>query len=966
MKAIRSGLIIVFGMVLCALSLSARAETYTVDGDQRLDADSGDPTPAIVFVGEAEVERSGAASPWTFDFSSLPNVSIVDLGSRKLYCARTTDTDKQKIVLDLAGADLVGTNSLAVELYRNHHADDLDIIHVGNVEMGGIDARSAGANYRDGGTVRIGEVSARAGLVRLDYLYTSAGRDLGNGGAVVVYATNDVQIVDIHGQAGDMVTSGNRVRTSGDVTVAHRGRFRVRDIVTTAAHADGNAASIRLDGGDASGDMTVEGRLRASHGTRRANQVEIEIKNYRHVHIGGDIEGYINNTTGRATDVIATNNIAGDIQIDGEIDLENRNHPASHGFLRLHAVGTVTLAELNLAQTGLAELSSGGGTGMSVIQGALLGFDTASTHGTGSVEEPWATTQTTLRAPAGAMVQYSTLEGRNAYLGGYSYRLADLDGEAGEGGILAPKSDLPGIATAPPRDVVLPSATLVGVLTATGLSATVVSVHWGTEGDKGATATGWDDWHEWPAHEGDLLDEYAHTIPVETGKEYTYRYAAANDAGTAWGDAQFFITPWAGGVLTLKENRQLDGDNPFLTFEETDAPVRRSGEASPWTFDFSVLAPVPTVVDLSSRKLYCARTTDTDKQKIVLDFAGADLVGTNSLAVELYRNHHVDDLDIIHVGNVEMGGIDARSAGSNYRDGGTLRLGTETAPVNRVRLDYLRTDTSSDLGNGGAVVVYATNDVRIADIHGQAGDIVTSGNRNRTSGDVTIVHRGRFRVRDIVTTSAHLNGDAASIRLDGGDASGDMTVEGRLRASHGTRRANQIEIEIKNYRHVHIGGDIESWVEDNAGRAADVIAINNIAGDIQIDGEIDLENRNHPADHGFLRLHTAGTVTLAELNLAKVGLAELSSGGGRTTITGPIAGFNMDNRTGSGTLNDPYATDETRLRAPFGQRVFYTYAPGGLNDDLEGKVWQLRDLDGEKTGGVLMPEPAAGTVIRFR
>ncbi len=57
-------------------------------------------------------------------------------------------------------------------------------------------------------------------------------------------------------------------------------------------------------------------------------------------------------------------------------------------------------------------------------------------------------------------------------------------------------------------------------------------------------------------------------------------------------------------------------------------------------------------------------------------------------------------------------------------------------------------------------------------------------------------------------------------------------------------------------------------------------------------------------------------------------------------------------------------TTQTRLRTPHDQRIYYHPAE---NPTLEDKVYRVADLEvQEGQGGLLMAEPAAGTVIRFR
>ncbi len=442
----------------------------------------------------------------------------------------------------------------------------------------------------------------------------------------------------------------------------------------------------------------------------------------------------------------------------------------------------------------------------------------------------------------------------------------------------------------------------------------------------------------------------------------------------------------AGETYTLDGDRQMDGDAPVvLAFKNTAEKVTRTGEDSPWTFDFSSL-PNVSVVNLGSRKLYCARATDTDKQKIVLDLVGADLIGTNGLSIKMWRdadlrNGPSDDLAIVNVGAVDIGGIDARNSGQdNVR--ATVQIGTAQVPAGFVRTEYLYANHyhagPDDISDGGNVTVYGSNDVAIASRAGVPGDIVTRAEgRYRSGGDVIVSHRGHFRVGSIDTSSVATTGGsgawAGAIRLDGGDASGDMIAEGDLRASHNLRQhRDQVRVVVENYRHVEIRGNIHGYYVNTANRAEQttcVVVTNNIAGDIRIFGAVDLENRHDDkrAEYsGWIQLKAAGRIELTALDLRKVHHAFLSGEKRGAEITGAIDHFDVNTLSGSGSATDPYVTNETRLRAPFGQRVYYSYRPGVLNDGLQGRVWRLRDLDGEAPGGLLMVRPPAGTVVLFQ
>jgi hypothetical protein len=70
--------------------------------------------------------------------------------------------------------------------------------------------------------------------------------------------------------------------------------------------------------------------------------------------------------------------------------------------------------------------------------GSVLSVATNYTGGAGALVNPYVTTQTELRAtPVKRVIYYPGMSG-NSYLGAKSYRVADLGGNAGQGGILKP------------------------------------------------------------------------------------------------------------------------------------------------------------------------------------------------------------------------------------------------------------------------------------------------------------------------------------------------------------------------------------------------------------------------------------------------------------------------------------------------------------------------------------------------
>jgi hypothetical protein len=249
-----------------------------------------------------------------------------------------------------------------------------------------------------------------------------------------------VLIQDSNGSLGDISTKADAM-SSGNITVDHVGHFRAKDLLahTTGSSASAKAGDVIADGGNASGDMTV-GRIVAYNlkdsGIISGARPVITISRYASVTID-EVSAYAVNTVsgGRASDLTITNGITGDIAINGPIDLSHGSVTNYRGSLRLAAGGTVTLAALDLNKVLSASLSSG--TKISEITGTVTNFDAGYTGGTGSIQNPYVTTQTALRAPAGQRIYYAVKDGLNPALGGFAYRIADPNGNPGQGGILA-------------------------------------------------------------------------------------------------------------------------------------------------------------------------------------------------------------------------------------------------------------------------------------------------------------------------------------------------------------------------------------------------------------------------------------------------------------------------------------------------------------------------------------------------
>ncbi len=551
-----------------ATPLAAPAEIYVIEGDQQIDG----PDPVVLDFRDTDeaVRRTGEEPEWVFDFSTLdPAVTTVDLGESKLYGARD-DGDPETVTLDLSGADLTGRGRPAIDTRWGDGAqpDHIAIVNAGNVALGGVETWSSEGG-RNAGSITIGSADRPAGEVRVGYLHAWSASRRGN--AVTIFGGGDVRVADADGNPGDIRTHGGGNWHGGDVAIVHRGEFLARNIETYTVSTFGRSGwtgSIRLDGGDGAGDAAIQGDINFSAKTRNRNSPhKLDIRNYRDVRIEGSILGYSSQHYGN--NVVITN-IARNIEVRGEIDLERRTpgrkrseQPENSGRLRLVAGGTVTLAGLDLNKVAHAALSSEAGP--TVMDSDLIAFDTTSDGGAGTADDPLVTRQTALRAPAGSVIHYSTDDGRNSYLVPYSYKLADMDGNPGQGGILAPAPGLPGIVADEPDHDEPGTAVLAGTMVTAGTSPTVVSVYWAEGPDRGTEPEDWDHSHSWPATEGPVPATFRHTLDVEPETRYTYRFAARNESGNVW------AAPRA--ISRIARAFDLDGIAPSRWLNDADAAI---------------------------------------------------------------------------------------------------------------------------------------------------------------------------------------------------------------------------------------------------------------------------------------------------------------------------------------------------------------------------------------------------------
>ncbi len=542
------------------LGLTRGAQSFDISSHQQIDGEE----PRIVGEGEGNtVVPSGEAPDWTFrwgdrdgDGGETPVVDPgLNLGEYRLYSDHAAGT----LVLDLNGGSIEGDDGVAIRTFRGRDEDSADVVieNVGTIAMGGIETRAeqTGRDERRAGDIRIGTPETRAGPVRVGHLDARASLFRAKPGTVSVYSSGPVLIEDSEGKPGD-IRADTRAWSGGDVIVDHVGAFRVGDIRTsTEGHQSFriSAGNIQLDGGDSSGDANI-GRLLGwdrRSGYSDDSKALFSISNYQNVTVG-DIIGPADHATHNryAADLRIRDGITGDITLTGSLNLGSsrmNDAPRFRGEVELACDGSITLAELDMKLVQHISLESG--AGQTVLQGELSNFETDrldECDGIGRPDAPFLVDQSILRAPADHTVVYNTAEGRNPSLGGYAYRLADLEGNPGQGGTLIHDPRLPVVHTQPPSDIHTRQATLNGELAAVGETAVTVSVVWASGADRDLEPGAWPHVRELGAVEPDADGPRDFSLPIENltpGATYTFRFLAQQDAGTIWGSAETF-TAW--------------------------------------------------------------------------------------------------------------------------------------------------------------------------------------------------------------------------------------------------------------------------------------------------------------------------------------------------------------------------------------------------------------------------------------
>ena len=440
------------------------------------------------------------------------------------------------------------------------------------------------------------------------------------------------------------------------------------------------------------------------------------------------------------------------------------------------------------------------------------------------------------------------------------------------------------------------------------------------------------------------------------------------------------------------------------------APIHNTDSVIPTTagdigyvdgyWDFSGVAGPGDEVHMLGYNIY--RQHGHTNQAITLDLGGADLLSTSGNIDGSQSSNSTHNIEIISVGMIALGdGYMSTSVASGNNSAGGIFIGEQGAPAGNIQAAHL---DARGLGNrySRGVYIYSSGDVLIQDSDNNRGIIgAGSGTTGSTSNydlldadTVEVYHQGSFLAGEVVASrrsSVNMPLQDRTIVFDGAYDGGTPTgtfdvnsIDGVARnTSTNNRTVPATSVSISNYQSVLVG-TIDTYAIANEGgqnrSAAGDITITGITGDITISGSLDAsaceQYGNLQELRGIVTLEAGGRITLDSLDLDNVQHITFDAGNG-SEILGALDGFETDQMTGEdgiGTVDSPIMADQTALRLPSDQVLYYSYVPGGLNDYLGGLVYRLAapdDFYGEGQGGLLMvetvvvpiPEPAGLSLL---
>jgi len=349
---------------------------------------------------------------------------------------------------------------------------------------------------------------------------------------------------------------------------------------------------------------------------------------------------------------------------------------------------------------------------------------------------------------------------------------------------------------------------------------------------------------------------------------------------------------------------------------------------------------------------------NTSGSHIVLNLNGGSITGRTGFAAistggGLPSGIRSGDIIITNVSRITAGRIATERTSTSEPGSGQVRIGTPDVPVWNVRLDSINTRRNVDFGVGaGSITICSTGDVMVATA-AEAGDLLAS-EQNATAGTISITNDGAFGARNIQTYGAGrssagtterggpitINGDALGNGPSGLFDVNDLDTH----YGYGGYGRGAGSIVIGGYAGVVIRGSILAYSSSSEPLCpGGNVSITNIAGNIEVQGTINLNAASGDSRDGVLIMTAPGTITLAGLDVSKVKSATLTAGQG-TYITGALTNFPVSDPTSG------------RLDAPTHAVIHYR---AKLNPDLGGNTYPL------KSGGKLRSE-LRGTVIFFR
>jgi hypothetical protein len=229
--------------------------------------------------------------------------------------------------------------------------------------------------------------------------------------------------------------TGDLKSVAGNITVTNVGAFTANGSITARASRDANIPKLSFNGTDSSGAFSVSGDIdlrRTGTGAGTGELGFLSIADYSSVNIAGSVRSDNSSAVGGP---ITVSGIIGDIRIAGDINLDGSSS-ANEGDLSLAtANGGISLGGFDLDLVRYVKLDFKLNC---IVTGAVLNVATNYISGSGQRMDPYITAQTDLRCPDGRRISYHPECPGNSYLNGRSYRVADLSGTAGSGGILTP------------------------------------------------------------------------------------------------------------------------------------------------------------------------------------------------------------------------------------------------------------------------------------------------------------------------------------------------------------------------------------------------------------------------------------------------------------------------------------------------------------------------------------------------